>query len=84
MRSTSLQKGREGRSCVTGKLVGIVYRSNLLRTSASQRDNSPQELSVKNRQVRQNVYDALQGMGWASHVTIDVIAADGVVGLVPD
>ena len=77
-------KGTRGTVLCNGKLVGIVYRCNLLRTSASQRDNSSQELTVKHQQVRQNVYDAAQGMGWASHVTITVIAADGVVGLGPN
>ena len=56
-------KGTRGPVLCNGKLVGIVYRCNLLRNSAGQRDNSPQELTVKDRQVRQNVYDALQGMG---------------------
>ncbi len=77
-------KGTRGPVLCNGKLVGIVYRCNLLRTSASQRDNSPQELTVKDRQVRQNVYDALQGMGWASHVTNNAIATDGVVRLGPN
>ena len=55
-------KGARGPVLCNGKLVSIVYRCNLLRTSASQRDDSPQELTVKHRQLRQNVYDALQGM----------------------
>ena len=77
-------KGTRGPVLCNGKLVGIVYRCNLLRTSASQRDNSLQELTVKDRQVRQNVYDALQGTGWASHVTNNEIATDGVVRLGPN
>ena len=77
-------RGTRGPVLCNGELVGIVYRYKLLRTSASQRDNSQQELTVKHRQVQQNVYDALQGMGWSSHVTKNVIAADGVVGLGPN
>ena len=77
-------RGTRGPVLCNGKLVSIVYRCNLLRTSASQREDSPQELTVKHRQVQQNVYDALQGMGWSSHVTKNVIAADGVVGLGPN
>ena len=56
-------KGTRGPVLCNSKLVGTVYRCNLLRTSASQRDNSSQKLTVKHRQVRQNVYDALQGVG---------------------
>ena len=56
-------KGTRGPVLCNGILVGIVYRCNLLRTSASQLDNNPQELTAKDRQVGQNIYDALQGMG---------------------
>ena len=45
-------KGTRGPVLCNGKLVGIVHRCNLLRTSASQRDNSSQELTVKHPQVR--------------------------------
>jgi len=72
-------KGTRGPVLCNGKLVGIVYRCNLLRTLASQRDNSLQEFTVKDLQVRQNVYDALQGMVCASHVTNNANATDGVV-----
>ena len=77
-------KGTRGPVLCNGKLVGIVHRCNLLRTLASQRDNSSQEFTVKDRQIRQNVYDALQGMVWASHVTNNAIATDGVVRLGPN
>ena len=56
-------KGARGPVLCNSKLVGTVYRCNLLRTSASQRDNSSQELTVKHWQVRQNVCGALQGVG---------------------
>ena len=72
-------KGTRGPVLCNGKLVGIVHRCNLLRTLASQRDNSSQEFTVKDLQIRQNVYDALQGMVWASHVTNNANATDGVV-----
>ena len=55
-------KGARGPVLCNGKLVGVLHRCNLLRTSARQRDNSPQELTVKDRQVWQNVYYAWQGM----------------------
>ena len=45
-------KGTRGPVLCNGKLVGIVRRCNLLRSSASQRDNSPQELAIKHQQVR--------------------------------
>ena len=74
-------KGTRGPVLCNGKLVGVLHRCNLLRTSARQRDNSPQELTVKHRQVWQNVYYAWQGMVWASHVTNNAIATDGVARL---
>ena len=72
-------KGARGSVLCNGKLVGVLHRCNLLRTSARQRDNSPQELTLKHRQVWQNVYYAWQGMVWASHVTNNANATDGVV-----
>ena len=45
-------KGTRGPVLCNGKLVGVLHRCNLLRSSASQRDNSPQELTVKHQQVR--------------------------------
>ena len=57
-----IAKGTRGPVLCNGKLVGVLHRCNLLRSSASQRDNSPQELTVKDRQVWQNVCYAWQGM----------------------
>ncbi len=64
-----------------GALVGIVSRGNLLHALAGHRDDGPAAPSADDRTVRQEVSQALQDKGWASHGATNVIVTDGVVEL---
>jgi len=64
-----------------GELVGIVSRGNLLQALAGHRDDGPAAPTADDRTIREAVYEALQGKGWASHAATNVIVTDGVVEL---
>lgn len=64
-----------------GELIGIVSRGNLLQALAGHRNDGSEAVSTTDRTVRHDVLAALQGKGWASHGSTNVIVSDGVVEL---
>ncbi len=64
-----------------GKVVGIVSRANLLHGLAAQKDQIPVAPSPDDRTIREQVIALVERQGWATHGSLNVIVADGVVEL---
>lgn len=64
-----------------GALVGIVSRANLLRGLATRDKNRPEAPTTDDRTIKDAVLREVDGQGWVTHGTLNVIVTGGVVEL---
>ncbi len=64
-----------------GKVIGIVSRANLLHGLAAGKQGTAASASTDDRTIRDAVTAELEGKGWVTHGSLNVVVSDGVVEL---
>jgi CBS-domain-containing membrane protein len=64
-----------------GKLVGVVSRANLLHALAAGGKGAAAKASTDDRAIRDKIIESLEGQGWVSHGSLNVVVSEGAVQL---